>query len=203
MTALNERTAALVRITAALAARNETRLVAALRAAIPHASGLEVEEALLQSYLFLGYPAALNALASWRALGQPASTDRSPEERSGWPDRGARVCESVYGGQYEGLRSNIRSLHPDMEEWMVHEGYGKVLGRAGLDLPTRELCIVSQLTVLDVPRQLYSHLRGALNVGASPEAVDAALHLGLEYASADAGARATATWTTLLGRREA
>ena len=32
-----------------------------------------VEEALLQSYLFVGYPAALNAFALWRQLsGRPA-----------------------------------------------------------------------------------------------------------------------------------
>ncbi|GIS80694.1 MAG: hypothetical protein CM1200mP14_22600 [Gammaproteobacteria bacterium] len=33
-------------------------------------------------------------------------------------------------------------------------------------LVERELCIVALLAVLDVPKQLYSHLRGALNVGA-------------------------------------
>ena len=55
---------------------------------------------------------------------------------------------------------------------MVTEGYGKVLGRAGLDLATRELCIVALLAPQDAGPQLYSHLRGALNVGAAPEDVD-------------------------------
>ena len=54
-------------------------------------------------------------------------------------DRGEEVCRTVYGGQYEGLRRNVRDLHPDMERWMVVEGYGKVLGRPGLD-PQRRRC---------------------------------------------------------------
>jgi 4-carboxymuconolactone decarboxylase len=62
-----------------------------------------------------------------------------------------------------------------MERWMVIEGYGKVLGRPGLDLATRELAITALLAVLTVPRQLYSHLRGALHSGAEPTEVEEAL----------------------------
>jgi 4-carboxymuconolactone decarboxylase len=46
-----------------------------------------------------------------------------------WRARGQEVCRAVYGGQYPRLRENVRDLHPDMERWMVEEGYGKVLGR--------------------------------------------------------------------------
>ena len=100
----------------------------------------------------------------------------------------------MYGGQYRRLRDNVRRLHPDMERWMVEEGYGKVLGRPGLSVQDRELCIVAQLVVLDVPLQLYSHLRGALNVGAGESAVEAALQVGLEYAEPAARTRAHETW---------
>ena len=91
----------------------------------------------------------------------------------------------------------MRRLNADVERWMVEEGYGKVLGRPGLSVRDRELCIVAQLVVLDVPRQLYSHLRGALNVGASDAAVEAALHVGLDYAEPEAGRRASETWNSL------
>jgi hypothetical protein len=50
---------------------------------------------------------------------------------------------------------------------MIVEGYGKVLGRPGLDAgDVRELCIVALLAVAGRAAQLYSHLRGALNAGA-------------------------------------
>jgi alkylhydroperoxidase/carboxymuconolactone decarboxylase family protein YurZ len=64
-----------------------------------------------------------------------------------------------------------------MERWMIVEGYGKVLSRPGLDLATRELCIVALLAPQDAAPQLYSHLRGALNAGAAESDVDEAVAL--------------------------
>jgi 4-carboxymuconolactone decarboxylase len=76
---------------------------------------------------------------------------------------------------YERLRVNIRALHPELDEWMIVEGYGKVLSRPGLDLPRRELCIVAACAASAQDRQLHSHLHGALNVGVAPEVVTGAL----------------------------
>ncbi len=190
---------ALVALSAALAARHPGILVPALRLAASLAAPEAVEEALLQSYLFLGYPAALNAFAVWREIsGEPAP---EPSTESGsWEERGAAVCRTVYGGQYEGLRENVRRLHPDLERWMVNEGYGKVLGRSGLPLATRELCIAAQLAVLDAPRQLYSHLRGSLNAGASEAQVGRALELAALVSEDGARERAAETWMSLKAR---
>jgi len=193
---------ALERLSALLAARREDELDSAMRIAERAAGSTAVEEAILQSYLFLGYPVALNAMARWRALSAVPRPERAEIDRSTWMDRGEEVCALVYGGQYERLRANVRSLHPDMESWMVEEGYGKVLGRPGLSLLERELCIVALLAVLDVPQQLYSHLRGALNVGGTEEAVDGALEVGLQYAEPAARQRARETWVALRARTE-
>ncbi len=81
----------------------------------------------------------------------------------------------VYGTMYDRLRENIRHLHPLLDDWMIDEGYGKVLSRPGLDLPRRELCIVAACAATGQDRQLHSHLHGARNVGASVGAVDAAV----------------------------
>ena len=69
---------------------------------------------------------------------------------------------------YERLRENIRDLHPLLDDWMIVEGYGKVLSRPGLDLARRELCIVAACAAAAQDRQLHSHLHGALNVGVAP-----------------------------------
>lgn len=135
------------------------------------------EEVILQSYLFLGYPVALNAFGLWREISGMEPGRPTGEDWEAWANRGAVTCETVYGGQYRDLRSNIRALHPDMERWMVVEGYGKVLSRPGLPLPVRELCIVGLLAVSDLPRQLYSHLRGSLNSGASMQEVEAVVEM--------------------------
>jgi 4-carboxymuconolactone decarboxylase len=190
----------LVRLSAALATRDARGLEVALRQCASAEDPREVEEVILQSYLFLGYPAALNAFGLWREISAvepgPATTDCPGT----WEERGEWVCQVIYGGQYERLRENVGAMHPDMERWMVVEGYGKVLGRPGLDLVTRELCIVALLAALGAPRQLYSHLRGALNAGAGPEDVDMALHEASTVQDDERRREAGEVWRRVMAR---
>ena len=192
-----------MRMSAALAAHADAELEDGLRAlaGADDAQSTAVEEALLQSYLFVGYPAALNALALWRRISGREPGPPSPADWSAWERRGAEVCRTVYGGAYDDLRANVRALHPDMERWMLVEGYGKVLGRPGLSLAQRELCVVALLAVQDAPRQLYSHLRGALHAGASPERIEAALADAEELSGPAARESARASWRRVRERR--
>jgi 4-carboxymuconolactone decarboxylase len=157
---------------------------ASRRVAAGEARQEAVEEALLQGHLFVGYPATLAALERWRDMGHPAPAGRvaGPDERR---ERGERLCRAVYGTNYDKLRSNVRRLHPDMDRWMVEEGYGRVLGRPGLGLVVRELCVVALLARTGHGPQLHSHLRGALSVGASPEQVEAALRIAADGEAPD------------------
>jgi 4-carboxymuconolactone decarboxylase len=191
---------ALVRVSAALAAGEADLLEAALRDAKHCAPYAEVEETLLQSYLFLGYPAALRALGAWRRVAPDAQPAPRHDEEE-WEVRGAVTCERVYGGQYARLRGNIAALHPDMERWMITEGYGKVIGRPGLDLATRELCIVALLAPQDAAPQLYSHLRGALNAGAAAADIEEALELVMPLLTPARAEAARQQWSSVCGRR--
>ncbi|MEO8031867.1 MAG: carboxymuconolactone decarboxylase family protein [Gemmatimonadota bacterium] len=138
-----------------------------------------VEELLLQSVLMVGYPRTLVALGIWRKISRlpaPATDPDTDYSRAAlWAERGEETCQLVYGDNYKKLRENVKSLHPAMDAWMITEGYGRTLARPGLDLLRRELCTVVQTAVLDTARQLHSHLRGALNAGASVEQVDATM----------------------------
>jgi 4-carboxymuconolactone decarboxylase len=192
----------LIRLSAALATGETDALDRELAAAAALVDSQAVEEALLQSYLFLGYPAALRGLAAWRALSGMMAPDAPTGGEAEWAARGAATCERVYGGQYARLRSNIAALHPDMERWMVVEGYGKVLSRPGLGLALRELCIVALLAPQDAAPQLYSHLRGALNAGASAADVAETVNLLeplLERTRAD---QLMEQWAAVCARRD-
>ncbi len=138
-----------------------------------------VEELLLQSLLFVGYPRTLVAFGVWRKhSGLPApktDDDAGYDQLQAWIRRGEETCEVVYGDNYHKLRENVRALHPALETWMITEGYGRTLARPGLDLMRRELCIVAQTAVLETPRQLNSHLRGALNAGAAFSQIEGVL----------------------------
>jgi len=191
--------AALVAVSAALATRDPDRLRGVLQRSAVSARHADVEEVILQSYLFLGYPAALNGFAAWREFAR-RPPEATQDDLAEWSDRGQEVCRAVYGGQYPRLRENIRDLHPDMERWMVGEGYGKVLGRPALALVDRELCIAALLAVLNVPTQLYSHLRGALNVGASPGEIEQALEIAADMSTDEAHTRARDIWRAVRDR---
>jgi 4-carboxymuconolactone decarboxylase len=138
-----------------------------------------VEEVILQSYLFAGFPRALNAAREWRrASGHAAPLDDPgvhQEYLPDWRTGGEATCAIVYGPSYARLRQNIRALHPALDAWMIAEGYGKVLSRPGLALRLRELCIVGACAAARQDRQLHAHLRGALHAGASANQVRAAL----------------------------
>lgn len=195
---MDESVRALVRASAAIAA--DVAVAPVLRAAVEHASAVAIEEMILQSYLFVGYPRALQAMATWRELsGRPAPSAAS-EDREVWRSRGEQVCAQVYGGLYHRLRHNVARLHPDLERWMLEEGYGKVLGRPGLELVVRELCIVALLAVQRAPAQLHSHLRGAVNAGAAEEDVTEALMVAAGLAP-QPGAEALRLWTEVRTRR--
>lgn len=187
---LDSRTIALIRLAAEIAAGSEKDVqrafVAARDASVP---AVWLEELVLQCYLFSGFPRALNAAREWRRQfpSAPASVVRRDEtvtedasdagQVEEWRTRGEATCAAVYDGMYEKLRLNVRDLHPALDEWMVVEGYGKVLGRPGLDLARRELCVVAACAASGQARQLHSHLHGALNVGVSAatlgDAIDA------------------------------
>jgi 4-carboxymuconolactone decarboxylase len=178
-TLLDEETRAIVRISAVIAAGSEAQVRDELEAGASVASSAVIDEVILQSYLFAGFPRALNAARAWRAL-QPAAPAGVTEPAAGdslerWRERGEDTCRVVYGDSYDKLRENVRELHPDLDEWMIVDGYGKVLGRPGLDLKRRELAVVAACAATGQQRQLHSHLHGALNAGASEPEIAATL----------------------------
>lgn len=179
---LDDQTVALVRLAAAVAVGDEPGIRQALTVATQAGTpAVWVEELLLQSILMTGYPRALVAFGLWRKLGGTPVPSEDPDadytQVAMWERRGEETCARVYGGNYDKLRRNVRQLHPAVDRWMLVEGYGRTLGRPGLDLMRRELCTVAQTAVLGTERQLHSHLRGALHGGASFEQVEQVLTL--------------------------
>ncbi|HEX5408605.1 MAG TPA: carboxymuconolactone decarboxylase family protein [Gemmatimonadaceae bacterium] len=196
---LDQPTQELLRLAAVIAVGTEVTVRAAMsRAATGQLNPVWVEELILQSYLFAGFPRALNAAREWRRVSgrvAPASDpDTDPREAAAWQERGLRTCAIVYGATYVRLRANVRELHPALDAWMITDGYGKVLSRPGLELRLRELCIVVTCAVLEQDRQLHAHLHGALNAGATPGEVGEALALVSPTVSPEAARRFALLW---------
>jgi 4-carboxymuconolactone decarboxylase len=184
---LDAETTALVRVAAAVARGGErrrpeleARLTAARDAGVPP---LWIEELLLQSMLVVGYPLALVAFGVWRAVhGSPPAPESGAEALAhadwvAWAARGTAVCRAVYGRAFHKLILNLRALHPALEDLVLVDAYGKVIGRPGLDLKRRELTTIAAIAVLGTAQQLHSHLRGALNTGATAGEIEAVLRV--------------------------
>jgi 4-carboxymuconolactone decarboxylase len=167
---LEKGTRHLVRIAGAIAGSPEGQVRSLMSEALDEVDPVAVEEIILQSYLFAGFPRTLNAMRVWRSVSKRPAPSREPAESASdldaWRERGEETCAIVYGDSYEKLRKNVLDLHPVLEDWMIVDGYGKVLARPGVDLRTRELCVVAACAVSGQQRQLHSHLYGALNAGA-------------------------------------
>ena len=159
-----------VRLGAAAASGDAELLVAALEQASGIASD-DIEELLLQTYLFAGFPRTINAFFTWQGWASRDGRERGERRiesssAEALRERGEALCRRVYGDHYEPLRIRLERLHPEIAEWTLVEGYGKVLGRPGSPGPDlRELAAVGSLIALDAGRQLAAHLRGALHVG--------------------------------------
>src|SRR5213078_3447132 len=205
---LDAPTAALVRVAAAVARGKvpelKARFAAARDARVP---GPWIEELLLQSMLVVGYPLALVAFAAWRGVGGPAPSegdgaeDLAHEDWQAWAARGAAACREVYGRAYHKLLVNLRGLHPALEDLVLVDAYGKVIGRPGLDLKRRELCTVAAIAVLDAAEELHSHLRGALNTGATRAEVEGVLAVIDGDLDAERRRSAHEQWNDVKGRK--
>lgn len=175
---------ALLEVSAALGAADAPAWAAVFRDARGRGDPVRIEEAILQSYLFVGFPATINALEVWREIEPEAlvTGDEADGDETARRTRGEALCRRVYGPGYEGLRRMMRRLHPTLERWMIEQGYGTGLSRGVLTPRERELCAVALLAAAGHGPQLAAHARGALNMGAAPAEVDRAVEIGVRRA---------------------
>lgn len=142
----------------------------------------EVGEVILMALFVTGFPAGLQAAEAWSELrSSPPPAESEPEVD--FTTRGRLSCAAVYGSQFEGLLEGLAHLHPDLPELVVSLGYGRMMSRPVLPVALRELCLIAMLVPWQAETQLYSHLRGALLVGASEGEVDDAVAAGLSAAT--------------------
>ena len=172
---------ALIRLSAAIAAGGPEDVARRAEGAIQATVSPErVYETVLQSYLFVGFPRAIEAFFALRqVLADLGWVPRTPavHDVERWAEDGAALCHRVYGRNYDKLMGVMRTLSPDLAEWMILEGYGKTLSRPGMNPVEREYSVIAILTVTRMWRQLRSHAIGAVHVGGTRPAVRDAISL--------------------------
>jgi len=181
-------------VLAAAGAVGDAALVAS-EAAAARDRGLDparIEEALLQLVPYAGFPRTLAAFAAARPpLGPSSATSAEGIPVGDRAAVGDETFATVYAESADRVRRGLEGLHPLLPAWTTEFAYGRVLAREALGLPTRELLAVAILTALGrCDDALLGHMRAAVRLGASAEAVAGAI--AVVPPSAGAGRRAAA-----------
>jgi alkylhydroperoxidase/carboxymuconolactone decarboxylase family protein YurZ len=132
-------------------------------------------EAVLEIAVFAGHHRLHNALRTLHEEGiADIAVDVEAEDTvdyTKFPENGEAVMSMIYTNTLPGLTKSIQKMHPDIWAWINEWAYGQVLARPNLTVVEREFvalaCMVGNATF----PQLRSHMRGALNCGATTDEV--------------------------------
>jgi 4-carboxymuconolactone decarboxylase len=159
-------------LSGAIASRQEAGMRMVMNGAL--AGGVRprtLREIILQSHLFLGFPAMIEA-AHLLAEVCPSRTrcDQLPGAYTAAADRkrhhdGLVKVRRMYGRAFDRLVAYINSASPQILTWLINDAYGRVLSRPGVSFAVRETSIIATLTVTAYHNQLVAHIRGALHIG--------------------------------------
>ncbi len=91
-------------------------------------------------------------------------------------DKGLATRRKVLGDEYvDRALASATPFTAPLQQYVTRNAWGDVWQRPGLDLKTRSLITVALLTALGKQHELKSHVRGALNNGATPEQIQEVL----------------------------
>ena len=172
-----ERLSAIGILAFSLAPGNLERLKEKLPKLVPVSLPCSVAyELVLQSHLFFGFAQAIEAAklfcefeASYGLKADRFETESVP--RKILTARGESLCRRIYDPNFDRLQGNMRAFSPELATWMIDDGYGKVLSRPGPETIEREIASIVFLGCSGHPVQLFSHVRGAKNLGASSDLI--------------------------------
>lgn len=189
----------LLALALAITRRDPEALRAIRRAAPPGEPDRAWRETVLQTHLFAGFPSVVEAL---RVLGRAGGLGAPDPDELDVPDdaaAGPALFGAIYGDHAPSVRAQIADAHPLFERWVVDHAYGRVLARPGLPARTRELLATACLAAQGLDRQLASHVRGALAVGATRAELRATLTFLETHLRAEEHARAAAVFERFAG----
>jgi len=87
-------------------------------------------------------------------------------------DLGDSTLSAITGGTGAAVVESLKDIAPDLAEWIISFAYGDVMARPGLDKRSRQFATVAALTAMGTAApQLKVHIRGALNVGCTPQEI--------------------------------
>lgn len=115
-------------------------------------------------------------------------------------DCGLAKMREMFGPGIDSALKRVAETSPELARFLVEFPFGDIYPRPGLDLKTREMLTIAALTVLGYPQaELKDHIRGALNVGCTPDQILEIILQMAVYAGFPAALEAVKTAGSVLG----
>jgi alkylhydroperoxidase/carboxymuconolactone decarboxylase family protein YurZ len=136
----------------------------------------KMKEAVMKGVALYGMPKAINALVELRKVTPPDLVQTKPLRDFYSPDlkaRGEKMYWQTYGQNGDFTRNLVSDAYPDLFLYGVHSVYVHLISfNKVLDPKETSFTVVSALIPQDCNAQLYGHLQGCINNGATPDEVD-------------------------------
>ena len=143
----------------------------------------EINEILIQSYAYCGFPRSLNAISTFinvvkerKSKGIKDIQGQSPKVLTSKDNKGeigTKTREELAGGEVKG---EWQTFAPGIEQYLLEHLFADIFARGVLTHQERELATVSFLSVIKgAEPQLNAHINMAKNTGLSNEKLDYAV----------------------------
>jgi 4-carboxymuconolactone decarboxylase len=88
-------------------------------------------------------------------------------------ERGWELIQRIHNTVADKTLGGVGQVAPALSDMIVSFAYGDVMARPGLDIKTRQICIVAMLAAMGghTAPELKAHIRGALRVGWSKDEI--------------------------------
>ena len=181
---LNNKEKSIVEISAYTSAGDLQNLSTALNEALDNKMTInEINEILIQSYAYCGFPKSLNAISTFinvvkerKSKGIKDIQGQSPKVLTSKDNKGeigTKTREELAGGKVKG---EWQTFAPGIEQYLLEHLFADIFARGVLTHQERELATVSFLSVIKgAEPQLNAHINMAKNTGLSNEKLDYAV----------------------------
>lgn len=141
----------------------------------------QLEEVLLQTILFCGFPRAITAFGTleeeWATTSPSTGGHVAVSQQRA---AGEGLFDAIYGDNSKNVKALLQRHHGELHDFILDAAYGRILTRPGLDTRIRELVAVAVLALADQVPQMIAHGRGALRLGAGVREVREAIFTAIE-----------------------
>jgi 4-carboxymuconolactone decarboxylase len=153
----------------------------------------QIQEVILQMSAYSGFPSSINGMIALREVLAERRREgikdekgtvlpsELPEDKTRY-EHGAELLTKLNKGQVKILESTFQDISPDMPKLILEYGYSDILARPALSLRDREIATIAALTAMgNLASQLKFHIRAALNIGVTREAISEVMILMTVY----------------------